>query len=73
MALGATALYTLLGRSLSVTKARGRVIQSTAGYPILVTIHPSYLLRIRSRTDAEIEHRRFVADLHQVLELLEAT
>jgi DNA polymerase len=30
-----------------------------------VTIHPSYLLRIREKADAEREYERFVEDLTQ--------
>ncbi|MCA1404233.1 UdgX family uracil-DNA binding protein [Ensifer sp. IC3342] len=66
VALGATAVMTLLGRSAGVTKNRGDLIDTPAGYPVLVTIHPSYLLRIQDRGDAASERARFVKDLAKV-------
>lgn len=32
----------------------------------LVTIHPSYLLRIRDHDDRESERRRFIGDLESI-------
>ncbi|WP_282438649.1 UdgX family uracil-DNA binding protein [Sinorhizobium psoraleae] len=66
VALGATAVMTLLGRSVAVTKNRGDLIDTPAGYPVLVTIHPSYLLRIRDGSDAAAQRARFVEDLTKV-------
>lgn len=66
VALGATAAMTLLGRSVAVTKNRGELIDTPAGYPVLVTIHPSYLLRIRDGKDAAAQRARFVEDLARV-------
>jgi len=37
-----------------------------------VTIHPSYLLRIEEKADAEREYRRFVEDLRQAKERAKA-
>lgn len=47
VALGATALMSLLGRSVGVTRNRGELLTASGGFSVLVTIHPSYLLRIR--------------------------
>jgi uracil-DNA glycosylase len=33
---------------------------------VLVTIHPSYLLRIRDHDDRESERRRFIGDLESI-------
>ncbi|MEY9164428.1 uracil-DNA glycosylase family protein [Sinorhizobium fredii] len=66
VALGATALSSLLGRRAGVMKNRGDLIATPAGYPVLVTIHPSYLLRIQSREDAAAERDRFVKDLAKI-------
>ncbi|WP_026187040.1 UdgX family uracil-DNA binding protein [Ensifer sp. BR816] len=66
VALGATALASLLGRRAGVLKNRGDLITTPAGYPVLVTIHPSYLLRIRNRVDAAAERGRFVKDLAKI-------
>ncbi|WP_037416509.1 UdgX family uracil-DNA binding protein [Sinorhizobium sp. CCBAU 05631] len=66
VALGATALSSLLGRRAGVMKNRGDLVATPAGYPVLVTIHPSYLLRIQNRDDAAAERARFVKDLAQI-------
>ena len=63
VALGATALYSLMGRSVGLTKERGQVLRTMNGTPLLVTVHPSYLLRIRDREDAQKARQTFVADL----------
>ena len=46
VALGATALYFLMGRSVGLKKERGQILKTPSGLPLLVTIHPSFLLRI---------------------------
>lgn len=66
VALGATALYTLMGRSVGLTKQRGELLETVEGTPLLVTIHPSYLLRIRDRDDAAKARRLFVSDLARI-------
>lgn len=63
VALGATAARTLLGPSIRVTKDRGKPIDVGARFRILVTIHPSYLLRMRDRDTAGRERTHFIADL----------
>lgn len=70
VALGATATRTLLGSSAQVTRDRGRAIHTGRDFDILVTIHPSYLLRIRERGDALQERQRFIADLRTAASLL---
>lgn len=56
----------LLGRSVGVTRNRGQLLTAPGGFSVLVTIHPSYLLRIRGRSDPEAERARFVDDLAKV-------
>lgn len=73
VALGATALYTLMGRSVGLTKERGHVLPAASGTPILVTIHPSYLLRIRDHDDRESEQQRFISDLKSIGDHLNAS
>jgi len=63
LALGATAARSLLGRPVTLAKVRGRPLTVIDGATILVTIHPSFLLRIRDRVAEEHEYRKFVADL----------
>ncbi|MBP1842620.1 DNA polymerase [Rhizobium petrolearium] len=71
VALGATALYSLLGRQAKVTRDRGKVLNSPNGVPMLVTFHPSALLRSRDRADAELNRARFVEDLRKIADFLE--
>jgi uracil-DNA glycosylase len=50
--LGATAAQALLGRDARVTALRGRVLEPTElGVPVLVTLHPSAVLRGGERRD----------------------
>jgi uracil-DNA glycosylase len=52
VALGATAVDGLLGKGVSVMRDRGRPIDSDLASTVLVTIHPSAVLRARSDRDA---------------------
>jgi len=45
VALGATAARSLVGHPVAVTKMRGQWLEDGAGRPVLVTLHPSALLR----------------------------
>ncbi|MDV4183097.1 UdgX family uracil-DNA binding protein [Rhizobium brockwellii] len=72
VALGATALYSLMGRSVGLTKERGHILQAANGTPVLVTIHPSYLLRIRDHDDRDSERQRFVNELKSIGQRLNA-
>lgn len=45
VALGATAARSLLGHPVAVTKMRGQWVEDPAGRCVLVTLHPSALLR----------------------------
>ncbi len=61
-ALGATAAQSLFGKSMPVNKNRGQLFDLGEAKG-LITIHPSYLLRIPEEADAQAEYARFVADL----------
>lgn len=71
VALGATALYSLLGRRAKVTADRGRVLQAANNFYVLVTIHPSSLLRTMHQPDAEQNRQRFIGDLRTIADYLE--
>jgi DNA polymerase len=64
VALGATAALSLAGHAVAVTKVRG-TIQDWNGQQVLVTVHPSYLLRLPEAAAAALEFERFVEDLRQ--------
>jgi len=63
VAMGATGLRAVTGRSAPIASLRGRPSRLPDGTMLIVTIHPSYLLRMPDRDAAEAEFRRFVADL----------
>lgn len=65
--LGATAASAVFGRATPIGKNRGRVIpaaqaQTFSNADILVTVHPSYLLRVPDE-DRKAVYDQFVADL----------
>jgi DNA polymerase len=62
VALGVTAARSLLGRTVTISKVRGTVLTSN-GLPVVVTIHPSYILRIEDEEAKQGEYDRLVADL----------
>jgi DNA polymerase len=61
IALGATAVRALLGRALPVLAQRG-TLHALGAAQVLVTVHPSYLLRLPPEARAA-ETAKFVADL----------
>ena len=63
VALGATAARSVFERVITINKVRGRVTTVPEGGKALVTIHPSYLLRLQEERDKRAEYIRFVADL----------
>lgn len=62
LALGASAARGLLGRTVAVQHERGRFIALNDGARLLITTHPSYLLRLGEAARGE-ETARFAADL----------
>ena len=58
VALGATAAQSLLGKAVPITKMRGQVIERDDGLRVFLTIHPSFILRIREAVDAAAERER---------------
>ena len=62
VALGATAARSLLGRKVAVMSERGQWIERDDGRAVLVTVHPSSLLRTPDDMRAEA-FEKFTADL----------
>ncbi|HEX4326081.1 MAG TPA: UdgX family uracil-DNA binding protein [Burkholderiales bacterium] len=62
VALGATAARAVTGRATPVGANRGRLIEHAPGVSLLITVHPSFLLRVPPE-DKEQEYGKFVADL----------
>ncbi|WP_136684730.1 UdgX family uracil-DNA binding protein [Falsirhodobacter xinxiangensis] len=69
VAMGATALQALTGSGEGILKRRGQVERMEDGTPVLVTVHPSYLLRLPDPELAKAERRRFREDLEQAARL----
>lgn len=63
VALGATAAQSVLGKITAINKSRGRLFDLDATTRALVTVHPSYLLRLPDADAKAREYQRFVADL----------
>jgi DNA polymerase len=66
VALGATAARQMLGKAVTISATRGAAHALDDGGEGWVTIHPSFLLRIRERDDADAEFARFVEDMKRV-------
>ncbi len=71
VALGATAARSLTGKTVAIGANRGQILQSEEGVPVLVTIHPSYLLRLPDQEMAERERAVFVEDLRRAAQIIE--
>ena len=63
VALGATAARSLLGRVVTITSVRGQALTLADGTALVVTIHPSALLRIREEAEKHAAYAAFVRDL----------
>jgi uracil-DNA glycosylase len=63
VALGVTAARSLTGRTLTIGKVRGKTLATADGTLLIVTIHPSALLRIEDADERHAAYRSFVADL----------
>ena len=62
VALGATAARALFGRAVPIGETRGQLLDH-GGRKIVVTVHPSYLLRLPDEETRHREYAAFVADL----------
>jgi DNA polymerase len=70
VAMGATAAQSVFGKITPINKNRGRLIDLADGIKALVTVHPSYLLRLPDADAKAREYRRFVDDLGMAAALL---
>jgi DNA polymerase len=70
VAMGATAAQSVLGKITPINKNRGRLIELEHGIRALVTVHPSYLLRLPDEDAKAREYERFVDDLRIAAGLL---
>ncbi|HVF93857.1 MAG TPA: UdgX family uracil-DNA binding protein [Sphingomonas sp.] len=70
VALGATAARSLLGRTVTIGRERGRAIELPGGGAAWITVHPSYLLRLPDEVQKAEEYARFVEDLRAAASVL---
>jgi len=64
VALGATAARSLFGKVVTISSMRGAPHHAPDGGETWVTVHPSFLLRVRD--NREEEYARFVEDLRRI-------
>jgi uracil-DNA glycosylase family protein len=63
VAMGATAAQCVFGKITPINKNRGHLIDLDDGTKAVVTVHPSYLLRLPDADAKAREYERFVEDL----------
>jgi DNA polymerase len=72
LAMGASAGRAVFGRAMTVARARGQPMPLKSGASGLLTVHPSYLLRLRDEQDRRRAFALLVEDLRTAKELAEA-
>jgi probable DNA metabolism protein len=70
VALGATAARSVFERVVTISSLRGKPHKLSEGGEAWVTVHPSFLLRVRD--DREAEYAKFVEDLRVIAERAKA-
>ncbi|MFG6498530.1 UdgX family uracil-DNA binding protein [Sulfitobacter sp. 1A13191] len=63
LAMGATAAQSLTGKGAGILKRRGTIEAGPEGIPVLITLHPSYLLRVPDPAAREEAEAQFRSDL----------
>jgi probable DNA metabolism protein len=70
VAMGATAAQSVFGKLTPINKNRGHLIDLDEETKALVTVHPSYLLRLPDQDAKAREYQRFLDDLKLAARLL---
>ncbi|MBY6151746.1 UdgX family uracil-DNA binding protein [Vannielia litorea] len=70
LAMGATAALALTGSAKNITARRGTVEATKDGTPVLLTTHPSYLLRLPDQQARVIAEAQFTEDLRAAKAML---
>ena len=71
VALGATAAFALTGNRKPLTPRRGLIEPARDGGPVLITWHPSLILRLDPKPAAQAR-QQFAADLTQAARMMTA-
>lgn len=69
--MGATAVQAGLGRASSITSLRGKVMPFGQGREAMVTVHPSFLLRLPEEAGRDEAYGAFLQDLQLLLPYLD--
>ena len=69
VALGATAAFALMGRSVVLARERGRLLHWADGRAGLATLHPSAILRMREEPERQAAFQGFADDLREAVRL----
>ncbi len=70
LALGATAAEALTGSGADILRRRGTIEQLADGTPVLLSVHPSYLLRLPNLSEREKQIAAFEDDLRLAVEMI---
>jgi probable DNA metabolism protein len=71
LALGGSAALAVFGKAMPILKSRGTVFALEDGAKAMITVHPSYLLRLPDQTEKAEAYAAFVRDLSAVRALME--
>ncbi len=69
VAMGATAVRAVLGTTRAIASLRGQVLGSAFGPPMVVTVHPSAIVRVPDRDDRRAALRGLADDLRLALDV----
>ena len=69
--LGASAARAVLGKTVAVTRVRGTLMELPDGGQAMVTVHPSYLLRLPDEAAKLREYAAFITDLRAARAIIE--
>lgn len=69
LALGATAAFALTDDARALTDRRGRVETGLHGGKVLISWHPSYILRLRDSAAQDVARQQLLGDLRHAMQL----
>ena len=72
VALGAVAARALAGKAIGLEANRGKVLELTDGRKVVLTYHPSFLLRTPDKETKQLRYAGLVADLKLAAQAAEA-
>ena len=73
VAMGATAVRAVLGKTRAIASLRGQVLSSAFGPPMVATVHPSAIVRVPDRDDRRAALEGMAADLRRAREVTAMT